>query len=131
MMGVYLTGVGEADEAVDFCERAIRLNPFCPRYYLWNLATAYYCARRYDEVLGLMKEYVSRYPKFMNPRRVLAAAYAQLGRLEEAKKETEIILGVEPGISLKKIRVRVEMQWKNAGDQEHWIDGLRLAGFPE
>jgi TolB-like protein len=131
VMGVYLTGIGEADEAVAFCEGAMRLNPFCPGYYHWNLAKAYYCARRYDEVLGLMKEYVSRYPKFMNPRRVLAAAYAQLGRLEEAKKETEIILGVEPGISLKKIRERVEMQWKNAGDQEHWIDGLRLAGFPE
>jgi TolB-like protein/cytochrome c-type biogenesis protein CcmH/NrfG len=131
VMGVYLTGVGEADEAVDFCERAMRLNPFCPGYYLWNLATACYCARRYEDVLVSMKEYLSRYPKFIRPRRVLAAAYAQLGRIDEAQKETEIILAAEPNTSLKRVRENDTLVWKKAGDQEHWIDGLRLAGFPE
>ena len=131
VMGVYLTAVGEANEAVDFCERAIRLNPFCPRYYLWNLATAFYCARRYDDVLAPIKDYVTRYPKFMKPRRVLAAAYAQLGRIEEAKNETEIILGAEPDLSLKSIRETDTLVWKKLGDLEHWLEGLRLAGVPE
>jgi TolB-like protein/tetratricopeptide (TPR) repeat protein len=130
VMGVYLTAIGKASEAVDCCERAIKLNPFGPGYYLWNLATAYYCAREYEAVLVQMKEYVSRFPKFIRPRRVLAAAYAQLGRLEEARKETEIILAAEPNTSLKVIREKDTLIWKHQEDREHWLEGLKLAGFP-
>ena len=131
VMGVYLTAIGEGSEAVDYCERAIRLNPFGPGYYLWNLATAYYCARQYEAVLVPMKEYVSRFPKFIRPRRVLAAAYGQLGRLEEAKKETEIILTAEPNVTLKAIREKDTLVWKHQDDKEHWLEGLKKAGFPE
>ncbi len=67
----------------------------------------------------------------MKPRRVLAAAYAQLGRIEEAKNETEIILGAEPDLSLKSIRETDTLVWKKLGDLEHWLEGLRLAGVPE
>ena len=129
VMGVYLTAVGEPDKAVDYCERAIKLNPFGPGYYLWNLATAYYSARRYEDVLVPVKEYVSRFPKFIRPRRVLAAAYARLGRLEEARKETEVILAAEPSTSLKTIRKDATLVWKRPEDREHWIEGLELAGF--
>jgi tetratricopeptide (TPR) repeat protein len=131
VMGVYLTGVGKADEAVNFCERAMRLNPFCPGYYLWNLATANYCARKYEDALVPMKEYVSRYPKFIRPRRVLAAAYAQLGRIDEAQNETKIILAAEPNTSLKRIGENDTLVWKKLSDREHFIEGLRLAGFPK
>ncbi len=82
-------------------------------------------------MLAPIKDYVSRYPKFMKPRRVLAAAYAQLGRIEEAQNETEIILGEEPDLSLKSIRETDTLVWKKLGDLEHWLEGLRLAGFPE
>ena len=130
-MGVYLTAVGEGNEAVGCCERAIRLNPFGPGYYLWNLATACYCARRYDEALVPLKENLSRFPKFVRPRRVLAAALAQLGRLDEARKVTEVILAAEPDISLSGIRENDTLVWKRPEDQEHWLEGLRLAGIPE
>jgi hypothetical protein len=33
-----------------------------------------------------LKEYLGHFSKFVRPRRVLAAALAQLGRLDEAKK---------------------------------------------
>lgn len=129
--GVYLTAVGEGDEAVACCERAIRLNPFGPGYYLWNLATACYCARRYDEAVAPLREYLSRFPKFVRPRRVLAATLAQLGRLDEAKKVTEAILAAEPDISLSRIRENDTLVWKRREDQEHWLEGLRLASIPE
>jgi adenylate cyclase len=131
VMGVYLTALGKGDEAVDCCKRAIRLNPFGPAYYLWNLANACYCARRYDEALVPVKEYLSRFPKFARPRHVLAAALAQLGRLDEAKKVTKIILAAEPDISLGRIAENGTLFWKRPEEQEHWLEGLRLAGIPE
>ena len=132
VMGVYLTAIGEASKAVDYCERAIRLNPFGPGYYLWNLATAYYCARQYEAVLLPMKEYVSRFPKFIRPRRVLAAAYAQLGRLEEARKETQTILEADPNTSLRVLREKdTTLFWKHQEDKDHWLEGLKKAGFPD
>ncbi len=131
VMGVYLTAIGEHDEAVVFCEKAMRLNPFCPGYYLWNLALAYHAARRYADVLGPMQEYVSRYPKFMKPRRLLASAYARLGRMEEAKREIDTFLTAQPDASLKDIREREARRWKRTSDLEHSIESLRMAGFPE
>jgi TolB-like protein/TPR repeat protein len=131
VMGVYLTAIGEHEDAVVFCEKAMQLNPFCPGYYLWNLAGAYHAARRYADVLGPMQEYVSRNPKFMNPRRVLAAAYARLGRMEEAKREVDTILTAQPDASLKDIKKRAARLWKKTSDLEHYIESLRMAGFPE
>ena len=51
--------------------------------------------------------------------RILAAAYARLGRMEEAKRETEMILRVEPDATLYNIREKTVHQWKKTSGLEH------------
>ena len=41
-----LSYAGRPDEAIDLVEKAQRLNPAYPRWYAWNLGTAFYVARR-------------------------------------------------------------------------------------
>lgn len=131
VMGMYLTAVGEGERAVDLCNQAIRLNPFCPGYYIWNLGTACYCARRYGDAAEAMKKYLVRFPKFVRARRVLAASYARLGRLEEAEREIAQVAAADPTFSLARLAESDTLLWKNPEDEAHWLEGLRLAGAPE
>ena len=131
VMGVLLTAIGEPEESIRHCLLAMKLNPFCPGYYFYNLAEAYYGARQYAEVLEPIKKFIGQSPKFMSPYRTLAGAYAQLGRLEEAQTVVAEILAVEPNASVAKERDRNARNWKHSSDLEHWLDGLRKAGLPE
>jgi tetratricopeptide (TPR) repeat protein len=68
---------GRSEEAVELLGRAMRLNPFYPDEYLWNLAGAYYNIKDYEKAIETAL-------KMNNPtegQRVLAASYAQLGRM--------------------------------------------------
>jgi adenylate cyclase len=128
MMGYYLEGIGEPDGAVDCYRTAMRLNPYYPAWYLWKLGDVYFGAGQYEEALIPLKEALSRGPKLKRPRLTLAAAYAQLDRLEEAQREVGLLLADHPDASIEQ-----ERQSKFASDvaRDHWIGALRKAGLPE
>jgi tetratricopeptide (TPR) repeat protein len=70
-------------EAVELTQRALRLNPQPAAWYLWALGVAYYADQRYEDTVRLLRsEAVYR----TGSRRILAAALAQLGRLDEARR---------------------------------------------
>jgi adenylate cyclase len=59
----------------------------------------------------------------------LAAAYAQAGQLEEARKEAAEVLRINPGFTIQSYK-RIVV-FKDPKDTEHRLDGLRKAGLPE
>ncbi len=60
-------------------------------------------------------------------RLYLAASYAQLGRLEEARTELTEILKLDPEVTLKSWGH--SQPFKNEVDSEHFFDGVRKAGL--
>ena len=60
----------------------------------------------------------------------LAAAYAQLGHLEEARKEAAEVLRINPGFTIEGYK-RAAAVYKDPKDAEHRLDGMRKAGLPE
>jgi Tfp pilus assembly protein PilF len=60
----------------------------------------------------------------------LAATYARLGRMEEARAEVAEVLRIHPDYSIAATTRRI-MGFKSAEDAEHFFDGLRKAGLPE
>jgi tetratricopeptide (TPR) repeat protein len=125
-MGYVLTYVGRAKEGIAHTERAMRLNPFYPDWYLWVIGMAQYTMRRYEDAVTTLKK-MTDFP--IEPRLYLAASYAQLGRLEEARTELTEILKLDPGASLKSWGH--SQPFKNKLDSEHFFEGLRKAGLPE
>lgn len=116
---------GRADEAVESVERAFRLNPYSPRVYYWTLGFANYAARRYeDAVEALRREATYR----TGSQRILAAALAQLGRIEEARREAAEFLSRNPDFRAR--------SWADAhpfrdlADREHFVEGYLKAGLP-
>ena len=59
---------------------------------------------------------------------VAAAIYGQLGDATAAERERQWILANAPGL-LRDIRRELQMRIKAPRDQEHFLDGLKRAGF--
>ncbi len=128
-MGNLFIDMGRFSEALDWLQRAVRLNPLHPAWYLYGIAEAHYGAREYELAITPLQAAINRFPNFITPRRHLAAAYAQMGRLDEAKIEIEAILKLDPSVCLSLYRQRV--RYEKIEDLEHYLDGLRKAGLPE
>jgi tetratricopeptide (TPR) repeat protein len=120
-----LVYAGQAERSVGLIERAMRLNPFYPDWYLWYLADAYSTLRRHEDVIATLH-------KMRNPaegRRMLAASYAHLGRLDEAGAQAQEILRLHPGFTISAWAKRPP--YKNRDALSHFVDGLRRAGLPD
>jgi adenylate cyclase len=122
--------VGEPARAIEVLEANMRVDPFQPLMYSTSwMGQANYMLKRYGDAVRLLREFTSRRPNIQLPHLWLAAAYAQLGQLEEARKEAAEVLRINPGFTIegwKRLAV-----FKHQKDVDHHIDGLRKAGLPE
>jgi TolB-like protein/class 3 adenylate cyclase/cytochrome c-type biogenesis protein CcmH/NrfG len=128
-MGGLFIDMGRFSEALDWFQRAVRLNPLHPAWYLYGIGEAYYGARQYARAISPLRAAVNRFPNFITPRRHLAAAYAQMDRLEEARAEIATVRELDPSVCLALYRGR--LRYEKMEDLEHYLDGLRKAGLPE
>jgi adenylate cyclase len=126
---VALMFAGEPARAIEVLEASIRLDPFQPSQALGHTSVANYMLKRYGEAVRLMRECASRLPDLQWPHLSLAAAYAQLGQLEEARAEAAEVLRINPGFTIESWKPI--LIYKNPKDLEHRIDGARKAGLPE
>ena len=125
-MGLALaTSGGRAEEGISLIRQAMRLNPFHPESYWDDLAIASYAARRYEEALEANRRIVGRKQYWYFAR--MAACYAQLGRLDEARAQSVEALRLKPDFRLS----AVKLFYNNPADAQHVLDGMRKAGLPE
>ena len=59
---VTLTCAGRSEEAIPFCQKAIRLNPTGPAYYFLNYGHALRYTGRFDEAVSAYKKTLSGHP---------------------------------------------------------------------
>jgi adenylate cyclase len=127
---MFLVIAGQAAEAAEEGRKALRYNPVHTNvtYYV-VLSNALYMAKQYEEAVAVGEQGVSRDPNHRGPRHWLAAAHAQLGQMDDARRHLNAVLEMAPGLSLQTMRNL--MPHKNKQDIEHFLDGLRKAGLPE
>ncbi len=116
---------GRMEEALERCQHAIRLNPNCPDWYWWQLGFCHFHLGRYEDAL----EALGRIIALDQSRRLLAATYAHLGRLEEARSEAEEFMKVAPSFSIKEW-ARTE-PYTDPNELQRYVDGMHKAGLPE
>jgi TolB-like protein len=120
-----LVYVGRAEDAISRTRAAIRLNPYHPDWYLWNLGWAQYFAAQYEDALASLRK-MNKTPN--GAQRTLAPVLVRLGRLEEAQAVIAEFRKNEPGYSLADVN-RVSFEHKEY--LERWTEDLRSAGLPE
>jgi TolB-like protein/class 3 adenylate cyclase/Flp pilus assembly protein TadD len=126
-LGNILVSAGRPEEAIGLTEKAMRLNPRYPPWYLLNLGFAYREAGRCEEALVPLKKVLTLNPNFGPAHLNLAPCYAELGRLEEAQAEVAEVLRVNPNASLEVFRQI--SPYKDLANLERFLEGLRKAGL--
>ena len=119
--------VGKPDEAIDLLKKAIRLNPYYPQWYIFNLGRAYFQAGHYDQALAALKETLLKNPSFPPVHYYLAASYANVGKLENARGKAEEIKKLRPDFASEIEKEKAFYQ--NERHLEGFIEGLRKAGL--
>ena len=127
---VVLGFAGEAEQAIDWAERALRLSPFDPATTnAWiALFNANFQRGRYQEAADAGRKAVQSRPGFSIAHMFLAAGLAKLGRTDDAKAVAARVLALQPNFRIS--------EWRAAIDPvpeigEPLTEALRAAGMPD
>jgi adenylate cyclase len=123
--GNILLWLGQTDAAVEALELARRIDPELNAIDRNALSLAYYLKRRYQAAAEEAEVNLRQTESAHFSRAILAAAYAQQNRPEDAKGAVMMIRDLDPTFDPQKFGTK----FLNSGDLEHLRDGLRKAGL--
>ena len=120
--GLLRNWAGQPDIAIEHAEASLRLSPRAgvgPSFAI--IGSAHFLARRFDETVPKLLLAIQEDPSFPHPYRYLAACYAHMGRLDDAR---EVITRLRTVTSL----VIPDLSYlRNTEYRELFLSGLRLA----
>ena len=128
--------IGRAEETEAHITEALRLSPRDTLAYTWlgNVALANNQLGRWDQAAICSKRAIEVNKNYIQPHYLLAAALAQLGRLDEARSEVKTALALNPAFTIARARAA----WTAMSDNPNYLEGLegmleglRLAGLLE
>jgi adenylate cyclase len=113
---------GQPDIAIDHLEAALRISPrdriASP---LSVIGGAHFPSRRFDQAVPKLLLAIQEDPSYPSAYRWLAACYARLGRLDEAR---EIVKQLR---AITSVVIPDVSHYRNAEQSELFLSGLRLA----
>jgi adenylate cyclase len=122
--GALRNWAGESDIAIEHVQAALRLSPRArigdP---LIHIAGVHFFNRRFDEAVPKLLLAIREDPSFPAPYRYLAACYAHMGRLDDAREIIEQLRAITPVV----IPDATYIPLRNAEQRELFLSGLRLA----
>jgi adenylate cyclase len=121
---------GEAERAIEWGERGIRLSPFDPwiTAALHGVFLGHFLRGRYEEAATAVRRAIRSKPGFSISHMMSAAALSKLGRFDEAKAAAERVLQLQPNFSSSGLCIAVGAVPSLATPL---IDAMRAAGLPE
>jgi adenylate cyclase len=123
--GNILMWLGETDAAIKALEQAQRIDPELNAIDRFALSLAYYLKGRYEASIEQAGANLRKTEGANFSRIVLAAAYAQLSRSEEARSAVTMILRTDPTFDPQSFGTK----FLNPIDLERLRDGMRKAGL--
>jgi TolB-like protein len=125
--GWYVSGVlrlfaGQPDLAIEHLETSLRLSPRERMgQSLSIMGMAYFFKGQFDEAASQLILAIQDHPGFSASYRGLAACYAHMGQLDEARAVVARLRAITPLV------VQSVAQFRNPEDRELFLSGLRLA----
>ena len=122
MSGLLRVFAGQPDLAIEHVETSLRLSP---RERMGQplsvMGMAYFFKRQFDEAASKLLLAIQDNPGSPPPYRTLAACYAHMGRLDEARAIVARLRAITPLV------VPSDLPLRNPEDRELFLSGLRLA----
>ena len=116
---------GNIAGAINSLQLALKLDPMLEPNYVFDLAVAYYLARRYEDALRIAERGLARYPDFAMFNVPASAAAARLGRKDQAAGYVEALRRRLPGLDLETLGSR----FKDPANAAFLKEGLKAAGL--
>jgi adenylate cyclase len=118
---------GRAEEGIPLLEKAIRLQPYTPSSYYYQLGMAYNFTGQYDEAIAVLKKSLKRTPDHLLSLIGLTVAYSLADRMEEARATAAELLRVNPKFSVAYLEKKAP--YKHKSDLELSMGAMRKAGL--
>jgi TolB-like protein/class 3 adenylate cyclase len=125
--GWYISGflglmAGQPDRAIEQVEVSLRLNPRSRIPWAHGvIGAAHFVSRRFDQALPRFLLVTQEDPSHSEAHRYLAACYAHMGRLDDAREIIRRLRAISPVVLPEIIPLR------NVEHREFYVSGLRLA----
>jgi len=120
--GLVRLWAGQPEAAIKYFETSLRLSP---RAYtagpILGMGIAHFMARRFENAKTIFLRSLQEKPNWLPTRRFLAACYAHLGQLDEAREEVRYLR------TITTVVVPSLEYWRRLEDRELFLSGLRLA----
>jgi adenylate cyclase len=122
---------GRTDEGIENLKKAMRLSPYDPVmfFFFLGMSIAHFALEEYEEAADWAQRSVQRGPADPAAYRYLAASYAHLDRIDEARGALREMFSLDPKFSLD--ADRVILSTADPAFVERLFDGLRKAGLKE
>jgi adenylate cyclase len=118
---------GRAAEAIPLLKKAIRLEPYTPATFYYQLGMAYNFTGQYDEAIAVLKKALKRTPDHLLSLLGLTIAYSLADRMEEARATAAEVLRVNPKLSVAYLEKKAPYKYK--ADLELSMGAMRKAGL--
>ncbi|MBV8763774.1 MAG: adenylate/guanylate cyclase domain-containing protein [Hyphomicrobiales bacterium] len=121
---------GEADRAIEWGERALRLSPFDAVNYgpCFAITLGHFQHGDYEAAAHAATRCFQANPNFSFAHMLLAATHAKLGHIDAARQAASRVLQLEPSYSIKGMCAAADF---HASIAEPLSEALRKAGLPE
>jgi adenylate cyclase len=135
-LGVLKLFLGRYEEVEADVREAMRLSPRDNRTFLFLdvIGDAKLHLGDDEAAVGWSRRSIDANPNYALAHMHLASALAHLGRLDEASREAQAGLALDPEFTIKSLRERIAAQNHDAAylkTSERVIEGMRKAGVPE
>jgi adenylate cyclase len=122
--------VRQPDRAIEHFQRATRLSPLDPMNFnvMVGIGAAHFDKAQYDEAVEWIERGLRQKPSATWIYRLLTAAYANAGRLDEARRTAAKFLEAFPGMTVSRA---IDASPAGSGCIERIAEGLRQAGIPQ
>lgn len=124
-----LKDFGGEQEAVKLFEQAMRLSPKHPWWVPYAYGVTLHLVDRKEEAVESFKKAIALNPTHVLPQAFLAAVYADLGRIDEAKTTANEVMRLEPEFTATRL-IQNHTLHDPARDAQ-FIGLMHRAGLPE
>jgi len=122
-----LNYAGNPERAVEMTRKAQEYDPVLPPNCLFHLGHSYYLLGKFDEAAEVISGALKMAPEFLPGHIILASVYYELGQIDLAEREIEIVADLAPNFTVAEVdRIYVH---RPAAVKERLLEALGKAGL--
>jgi adenylate cyclase len=133
LLSMALHFAGNFEESIFHANKAMRLSPYSPNWYLKYLAQSYCMAGEYEKAIVALEKVIERAKdeggQLVPPHIYLVHTLVELSQIEDAKDQAAEVLKLDPNFSLE--NWQKSLFYKDPEDLDRHLNALRRVGLPE